>query len=481
MTDVTTVIHSRTTHSRLLLWILLTGMFMANVDTAIVNVATPAIHDSLSASGAELQLVVSSYIVSFAMLLIVSARLGGMFGYGRVFFTGVAVFTAASLVCGLAPSAPVLIAARIVQGAGGALMVAQVLSGIQLTFSGQERVRAIGSYAVALSAGAVVGQILGGVIIAADLFGTSWRPAFLMNVPIGLVLMIAAARILPMERQARAQPLDLRGVATLAVAVLLAIVPLILGREQHWPVWTWLSLALSVPAFATFVAVERAVRAAGRQPLVNLEILAEPRVTWGLIAAGASIATYFAMLFVLALYLQQGLGKSALYSGLVLVSWVAAFGISGPLLGRLSAQWISVVAGIGYLILAVSYFAISASLLAGQEWNDLLLIALLGLGGLGLGLGRNSSVADMTSSVPDHLAADTSGLINTDTQLLAAAGVALFGTLYLSLAPQGGVEQALPAFAIVSAAFGLTALLAAAATYPSIGRRTAAVPAPDPA
>jgi MFS family permease len=456
-------------------------MFMANVDTAIVNVATPAIHDSLGASGAELQLIVSSYIVSYAMLLIVGARLGGMFGYGRVFIAGVAVFTVASLACGLAPDALILIGARIVQGVGGALMVAQVLSGIQLTFSGQERVRAIGSYAVALSAGAVAGQILGGVIIAADLFGSSWRPAFLMNVPIGLVLMAAAARVLPMKHEARTRALDLRGVALLAVAVLLAIVPLILGREQHWPAWTWLSLTLSVPAFAAFVAVERAVKASGRQPLVNLEVLAQPRIAWGLAATGASIATYFSMLFVLALYLQQGLGKSALYSGLVLVSWVAAFGISGPLLGRLSAQWIPVVAGIGYLILAVSYFAISASLLAGQEWNGVLLVALLGLGGLGLGLGRNSSVADMTSSVPDHFAADASGLINTDTQLLGAAGVALFGTLYLSLAPQGGVEQALPAFTIVSAAFGLTALLAAAAAYPSIGGRTESAPAADPA
>src|SRR5438105_3616036 len=146
----------RSVPSRLLLIVLLSGLCMANIDLAIINVAAPSIRDTLGASGAQLQLVVSSYVLSYAMLLIVGARLGQMRGYGRVFFFGAGVFTLASLACGLAPDATLLIVARAVQGVGGAFMVAQVLSGIQLNYSGQARVRAIGAYAMALSAAAVI-------------------------------------------------------------------------------------------------------------------------------------------------------------------------------------------------------------------------------------------------------------------------------------------------------------------------------------
>jgi MFS family permease len=451
---------------------------MANIDLAIVNVAAPSIHDTLGASGAQLQLVVSAYVIAYAMLLIVGARLGQMRGYGRMFVYGAGVFTLASLACGLAPDATLLIVARGVQGVGGAFMVAQVLSGIQLNYSGPERVRAIGAYAMALSAAAVVGQILGGVVIAANLFGAAWRPAFLVNVPFGVLLMLAAARVLPMQHAGRSEAIDLRGAAALTSAVLLAIVSLILGPEQHWPIWTWLCLALSVPAGAVFVAVERQVARSGGHPLVNLEVLSVPRVAWGLIAAGAALATYFAMLFVLALYLQQGLGRSPLYSGLALVSWVAAFGISGPLLRRIAPSQVPCVAVAGYLILAASYLALSASLALGQGANGSLLTGLLGFGGFGLGLGRNSSIADMTNSVADRFAADMSGLINTASQLSGAAGVALFGTLYLSITPEGGFDQARPAFEIVSLGFAAVALLASGAGYAAFARR--AVPAPAP-
>src|SRR6185437_7511490 len=150
--------------------VLLMGLFITNVDIAVVNVAAPSIHESLHASGSELQFVVSGYVLSYAMLLITGARLGDMYGYRRLFIFGLGIFTLASLACGLAPSAIVLILARIVQGVGAALMAPQVLTGIQQSFNGQAKVRAIGFYAVALSIGAVVGQVLGGVLISANLF-----------------------------------------------------------------------------------------------------------------------------------------------------------------------------------------------------------------------------------------------------------------------------------------------------------------------
>jgi MFS family permease len=268
-------------HAGRLLLVLLAGQFMANVDTSIVNVSTPAIHDGLGASGSELQLIVSGYILAYAMLLITGARLGDTRGYRRMFLTGLVTFTAASLACGLAPDPFTLIVARVVQGAGSALMVPQALSGIQLSFSGPARARALGLYAVALSSSAVVGQILGGVLISADLLGTGWRPVFLINVPIGVALIVAAVRWLPADRPSHRRRLDLAGVAMLSGATLLAVLPLVLGREAGWPAWTWVCLVASVPVLAIFLAWERGVTRRGGYPLLNLHVLRSPAVSWG--------------------------------------------------------------------------------------------------------------------------------------------------------------------------------------------------------
>jgi MFS family permease len=316
-----------------LLAVLLIAPFMAQADATIANVATPSISAELGASGAELELVIGGYLVAFAVLLITGARLGQTHGYRHMFLAGIAVFTGASALSGLAPTPAVLIAARVLQGAGAALMFPQTLTGIQLAFTGPARVRAIGLYAIALSAGAVSGQLLGGALISADLLGSGWRAIFLVNVPIGLVALVAGARRLPADDHRASRRIDLRGVAALSVAVLLVVLPLVLGRADGWPAWTWVCFAASVPALALFVATQR-----GRaEPLLNLHALAPRPVAFGLAAVAAATATYYALLFTLALYLQQGLGRSPLVSGLTLVSWVAAFGLAGQIVRRAGA------------------------------------------------------------------------------------------------------------------------------------------------
>lgn len=454
-----------------LLAVLLAGQFMANVDTAIVNIAVPSVQLDLGASGGEVALVVSGYTLAYAMLLVTGARLGDVRGYRRVFLAGLGAFTVASLACGLAPDAPTLIAARIAQGVGAALMVPQVLSGIQLHFAGAARARALGLYAVALSGSAVVGQILGGVLIAADLLGTGWRPVFLINVPIGVALMVAGLRFLPADGPPAQRRLDLWGVAALSATVLAAIVPLVLGRDYGWPAWAWISLAVSVPAFGLFLAWERRVA----HPLVNLGVVARPAVAWGLAAFAASTATYFSLLFCLALFLQQGLGESPLYSGLALVSWVAAFGIAGPVLPRLPDGIRSLAAPFGCLVLAGAYLAVSVARAEG-----VVLLALLGLGGLGLGTSFSGLMTHLTGSVPTRFASDLSGVIATVAQLSGVAGVATFGTAYLALAPDPGRAAAMDAFALVTAAFAVTAAGTAGAAWratrhAAVGREPVAV------
>ena len=211
-------------------------------------------------------------------------------------------------------------------------MVPQVLSGIQLHFAGRERVKALGYFSIALSGGAVAGQVLGGLLISADLFGTAWRPIFLINVPIGIWLAVVAVRRLPADGgQGEKQPIDLRGVLALSATVLLVIVPLLLGSERGWPTWSWLCLALSVPMVLLFERGERRTAARGGRPLIARQVLRTPAVRAGLLAHAVTTGGYFGLLFVLALYLQQGLGKGPAYSGFAMVVWVAAFGLAGPI------------------------------------------------------------------------------------------------------------------------------------------------------
>ena len=436
------------------------GQFVANVDTAIVNVATPSIGETLHASGAELQLTVSCYVLAMAMLLITSARLGTLYGYRRLFIAGLSVFTVASLACGLAPNATTLIIARIVQGVGASLMVAQVITGIQRMFTGKERGGAIGAYTITLSLSAVLGQILGGVLVTANLFGTAWRPIFLVNVPIGIAIIAVAWRIMPHDEHtgdARGA-LDLGGVGLLSIAMLLFVLPLTIGRESGWPAWTIVSLIACAPIFASFVYRQNALAASGGSPLVHLSLFGSAPVTIGIISLVCSRMSYFALLFVLALYLQVGLGESALTSGLALVLWVACYGVSGVVYPRLPPAISKWAAAYGCLISACAFAG--NSIAAAHHWGITVLILFLGCSGFGFGMLSTAMMGLLTTIVDQKHGADLSGVLSTSQPLSNVMGVALFGSLYLMIAT-GGEAAATNGFVVSLATYSAVSFIGA--------------------
>ena len=450
---------TQSNHSGRLLGVLLIGTFMAQADVTIVNVATPSIHVGLGASGAALQLVVGGYLIAVAMLLITGARLGQAYGYRRAFLAGVCLFTLSSLACGLAPDPAVLVVARVLQGAGAGVMFPQTFTGIQLHFTGADRIRAIGRYAMTLSAGAVSGQILGGVLVSANVAGLGWRAVFLVNVPVGVLAVVAALRVLPADGARRAR-FDLKGVALLSASVLLLVLPLTLGRSAGWPGWAWACLAASVPAVVAFAKLEARVPA----PLLSIRLLTVPAVRWGLVTMAVATSTYYALMFVLAQYLQGALGLSPVASGLTFVPWVAAFGLAGQVARRLpSSRWLP-AAGCG--LLALAFAGTSVALLAGIGGTGTgghtaaLLAPLLGLGGLGLGIQFATVAARMTAAVEPRYAPDISGVSSTVIQIGGSIGVAAVGALYLAQAhhPQHafatatGTMAALAAIAVATAA-----------------------------
>ena len=445
-----------------ILAVLLVAPFLAQVDATIVNVATPAIHASLGASGAALELVIGGYLVAFAVLLITGARLGQARGHRRMFLLGLALFGLASLACGLAQSPLMLVIARVIQGAAAAAMFPQTLTGIQLRFQGAARARAIGLFTATLSTGAVVGQIAGGALVSADIGGVGWRSVFLVNVPIVAIALAAGRRVLPADEPGNVQRLDLAGVATLSAALLLLMLPLALGRGTGWPAWAWVCLAASAPMLWLFVTIERQrsrASASGRAgPLLNVDVVKRPELAWALVTLLATSGTYFALLFTLAQYLQYGLRYSALTSGLTLVPWVAAFGLAGMLMRRIPATLAHLAPTAGSLVLALAYAGISVLLLTAGH-RETALAVIMGVGGFGLGIQFNTLIAHLTTRAPTGYAADISGVSTTVGQIGGALGVAGFGTLYFGLATGAGARTAIHAFAATTAAYAAIATL----------------------
>ncbi|HMH36227.1 MAG TPA: MFS transporter, partial [Streptosporangiaceae bacterium] len=347
--------------SWLMLAVLLLGQFMCIVDVLVTNVAMPSIAASLRASGASLQLVVGGYTIAYAMLLITGARLGDRYGRRRAYLAGVLIFTIASLACALAPDSQALIGFRLVQGAGAAILVPQVFSIIQLNFTGPARARALSAYAAVLSAGAVTGLVLGGVVVTADLFGTGWRPVFAINVPIGIVLAAAVPRLVPPDETSadapagRTRKLDLAGLAAGACAVLLIVLPLVLGREEGWPAWCFGCIAAGAVLAAGFVLIERRAAARGGDPLLNLAVLRAPALPSGLVTLAATQIAYGGLLFAYTLHLQAGLGESALRAGLSYLPFAAVFGLAGYNWRRLPAGARRVLVPVGVTVGILAY------------------------------------------------------------------------------------------------------------------------------
>ncbi|MBR7833530.1 MFS transporter [Actinospica durhamensis] len=433
MTEITATSTDAPTEAsaRGLLAIVLTGVFIATLDVAIANVAAPRIGTDLHATGADLQLVVAGYMITYAVLIVTCARLGDLAGRRNMFLAGVALFTLASLACGVAWAAVPLIVFRFVQGAGAALMVPQVLSLIQLHFKDGARAKALSTYAAVIACGAIAGQIVGGVLVNADLWGSQWRPVFLVNVPIGLVLLVAGARALPKDNGHPGRRLDLPGLATLSLAVFALVLPLVLGHQLGWPTWTWVSLALCAVFVALFVLVERRASRTGGSPLIRGDLLRAPGMLVGASGLLAATANYAGILFLITLYVQEGLGHGALVAAMVFLPSAVAFGFASLSWRKLPAAWHRSLAPAGLGLTTLAFLGLALTMRGGHisVWMELCILCF----GLGMGTAFSPMFTIAFSKVPPIYAADASGVLTTVNQLGQVIGVAVYGSVFLSL------------------------------------------------
>ena len=312
--------------------VILIAMFMAGFDIWAVNVAAPSLQRDLHVSDAALQLIVGGYAFMYASGMVTGGRLGDLFGYKRLFLIGVVTFALASLACGLAPTAGALVVFRLVQGLTGAVMVPQVVALIAAAFPARERSRALAFYGATMGLGFVSGQILGGGLIQANIFGLGWRAVFLVNVPVGIIALIVAVIVVPRVHGPRRPRLDPLGAIGVSGALALALVPLTLGRDEGWPPWTWVSLALALPVLAVTLAWERRLTRADAEPLLDLALFRDRAFSAGLGLNFVSIFFFGSFMFVLTLLLQTGLGLSPLHAGIVNLPLALTF-IAMTLLG----------------------------------------------------------------------------------------------------------------------------------------------------
>ncbi len=414
----------------LTLALVLCGTFMTLFDLFVINVAIPTMQRDLRANFAQIQFVIAGYALAYATTLITGGRLGDIYGRKRLFMLGMAGFTVASALCGLAPAPSFLIAARVLQGLAAAAMTPQVLAIIQVTFPPTDRGRALGIYGAVLGVGGLAGQVLGGLLIRADLFGLSWRPVFLVNLPVGIVALIAARSLLAESRSATAPRLDPGGVAILTGGLFLLTFPLVEGRDAGWPAWTWACLLASVPVIGSFVLFERRVTARGGTPLVVLRLFRSRPFVAGLCAILLFNAGTAAFFFTLALYLQVGLHFSALAAGLTLGPGAIGFFVGATLGVRLIPRLGSRLVAGGYALTSLTMAASALVVLRAPETPPLPLMALIFLiQGFGAGSAAPAVIGLVLAGIARDDVGSASGVLVTFQQIGTAMGVAVIGVV----------------------------------------------------
>ena len=450
---------------RLGLWVMLSGTFLVVLDFFIVNVALPSMQRELQASAGTLQLVVAGYGLATAAGLITGGRLGDLFGRRRMFMLGLLLFTLASAACGMAPNAELLVTARVLQGLAGALLQPQVLAMIGLAYTGEDRARAFAAYGLTLGLGATLGQLVGGLLIHADLAGLGWRSCFLINVPIGLLALMLAPRVIPPLANNGNSRLDLVGMLLVAAGSAAVVLPLVEGREQGWPLWSWLCLAAALPLLAAFAYQQRRLAAHGGTPLVAPVLLANVRFGMGLLTTLAFYVGNASLYFVLALYLQQGLALDPLSSGIVFTSLAAGFFATSMAGARLARRFGGKPPiALGALVLAAGH-ALQFVNVAGWPGHSHVvawMVPLLLVQGAGLGMVMAPLVSTVLAGLPPQHAGVASGVISMVQQASNALGVALIGILFygrLGHAPDAGTYAS--AFGVALLYLMVSALLVA--------------------
>jgi EmrB/QacA subfamily drug resistance transporter len=438
----------------------LIGTAMCVLDFFVVNVALPDIQTHLHAGPGAIEWVVAGYGLTSAVFLTTAGRVGDRIGRRRLFTAGLAGFVLASAACGLAPDTGVLVAARLVQGAATALISTTVLAIITATYQGPQRARALGVYGTVLGLAAAFGQLVGGGVVQANLFGLGWRAIFLVNLPIGAVGLVLAPRLIPESRAAAAR-LDLVGMALTIVGLTGIIFPLIEGRQYGWPTWTWAAMGAGLAVLAVLALHQRWLAGRGGAALFPPAASVERTLVRGLTTQAVMWAGQASFFLVLALYLQEGRGLDPLDAGLVFTILAASYLLVSLRAPALSMRYGRDVVTAGAVALVVGYgLLVAGTAAAGRHGSLAALVPGLLLIGVGMALCLAPLATTVLMSVSPERAGVASGLMSTMQQVGNSIGVAVVSVVFFDNV-SGGYPHA---FELSSVALAALLVVVAALT-----------------
>jgi len=403
------------------------------IDLTIVNVALPTIRTDLGASGTQLEWVISAYMLAFAAGLIVSGSFGDLLGRQRIFVAGIAAFGLASLAAGLSQTPGELIAARVVQGFAAAAMIPQLLGTFRTIFDSEERGKVFGIYGAVLGFASAIGLVLGGVLTEADLFGWGWRTVFFVNLPVAVVSVVAAIRVVPESRDPKAGRPDLVGAGLLATAIVAIAYPLLEGRDLGWPAWNWALLAAGVGTLLFLGLVTERRPRAGVAPLLRTRLLRIPAFSAGLLVQAAFSAGLQGFSVVFVVWIQGGMGFSPLGAGLTLLAFSVGSFLLAPVAVAMAQRHGRRILSLGGILMAAGVLGvlIGASHV-GTGSDPWPVVPGLVVAGAGLSLMIIPLVNVVLAAVPHEVAGGAGGMFSTSQQLGGALGVALVGTVFFT-------------------------------------------------
>lgn len=422
--------------------VVMLGFFMILLDGTIMNVAIPPLQQDLSASYGQAQWMMSGYALAYGLLLIPAGRLGDRLGHKGLFIAGLAGFTLASILCGTAGSAGQIVAWRAVQGVMAGLMNPAILALIHAAFPAAERGRAFVWYGATAGVASALGPVLGGLLISWNLGGWGWRPIFLLNVPIGIVALVAAAGVLPSSR-GRGGSVDLVGTVLLTLALMLVIYPLIQGYNAGWPAWTFVALAASVPALAAFAGWQVRRLRRGVPPLIDVRLFRTRSFAAGVGITLGLFVSFASLQFALSVYLQLGLGASEVAAALALLPFaVGTFigsSVSDRAVRRLGRRALHL--GAGFLFLGIAGVIVIVHY-AGVRVDALWLAPATLVAGIGAMLLGAPIINVILADVTGEDAGSVGGVVATAQRVGHALGIAIVGTALFAVLPRGAQHAA---------------------------------------
>ncbi|HVU74726.1 MAG TPA: MFS transporter [Mycobacteriales bacterium] len=445
----------------LTLVIVLSATFMQLLDISIVNTGIPSIQESLHTTYANIQLVLAGYQLGFACTLITGARLGDVYGRRKIFMVGMFLFTLTSTLCGAATSAPLLVIGRVLQGISSGLMFPQVLSVIQVTFSPEQRGKALSAFGAAIGLGTIMGPLAGGLLIQAHIFDDAWRAIFYVNVPIGIAALIGAWTNLSESTAPEAPNLDLPGVTLSTIGLGLLVFPLSIGREKSWPWWIIAMLVASIPVLAVFAWYEKKRTADDRSPVLDTRLFDDKAFRIGALLSSVFFAGIPSFFFTFTLYIQVGMGYTALGAGLTTFVFSIGTAIgsarSDPIARRLGPRILQV--GTALLVLGMLITILTIHLV-GTHPHSYEFIPAFVIAGLGLGFFVAPVTNLILSAIPPQRAGAAAGALSSVQQVGGALGVAVIGVVlfgFLGANAKSSTDAVRPRLEAVAAQNGIPA------------------------